>query len=45
MSIKSDVGTRAAATQSYFQSGMLYSPGSQAPQGDRAMMFNHQLAF
>lgn len=45
MHAKSDFGLREAATHSYFQSGMVYSPGSQAPQGDRAMMFNRQLSF
>lgn len=42
---RTDVGLRPGASHSYLQSGMLYSPGSQASQADRPMMFNHQLAF
>lgn len=33
--------TQAGASQSYLQSGMMRSPGSMAPSGDRPASFNH----
>lgn len=40
---QTDIGLGVGANHMYFQSGMMYSPGSQEPSAARSIMNNHQL--